>query len=60
MGDGFLSTARVICDVYTPEGVPFEGDPRIRAQCELKCVLPHMGLDYQVVPELEFFLFKRR
>ena len=23
-----LSTARVICDVYTPDGAPFEGDPR--------------------------------
>ncbi len=53
-----LSTARVICDVYTPEGVPFEGDPRYVLKRQLKRAA-EMGLDYQVGPELEFFLFKR-
>lgn len=53
-----LSTARVICDVYTPEGVPFEGDPRYVLKRQLKRAAD-MGLDYQVGPELEFFLFKR-
>ena len=53
-----LSTARVICDVCTPDGDPFQGDPRH----VLKRQLAHaaeLGLDYQVGPELEFFLFKR-
>jgi glutamine synthetase len=53
-----LSTARVICDVYTPDGDPFDGDPRyvLRRQLERAA---EMGFDYQVGPELEFFLFKR-
>lgn len=54
-----LSTARVICDVYTPEGVPFEGDPRWVLKRQLARAA-EIGLDYQVGPELEFFLFKRR
>lgn len=53
-----LSTARVICDVYTPDGVPFEGDPRYVLKRALKRAAD-LGLDYQVGPELEFFLFKR-
>ncbi|MCB0129291.1 MAG: glutamine synthetase, partial [Caldilineaceae bacterium] len=53
-----LSTARVICDVYTPDGMPFEGDPRhvLRRQVERA---EKMGLSYFVGPELEFFLFVR-
>ncbi len=50
-------TARLICDVYTPEGKPFEGDPRWilrRAMAEAE----KMGYEYNVGPELEFFLFK--
>lgn len=49
--------ARFICDVYTPEGKPFEGDPR----CVLKKVLAEAakeGYSYNTGPELEFFLFK--
>jgi glutamine synthetase len=52
------STARLICDVYTPDGQPFEGDPRQI----LKQVLEEaqrLGLRYCVGPELEFFLFKK-
>ncbi|BAF58912.1 glutamine synthetase [Pelotomaculum thermopropionicum SI] len=48
--------ARLICDVYNPDGTPFEGDPR----CALKKVLAEaaeMGYTMQVGPELEFFLF---
>ncbi len=52
-----LSTARVICDAHTPDGAPFEGDPRhvLKRQLERAAKL---GLNYQVGPELEFFLFK--
>jgi len=51
-----LSTARVICDVHTPDGEPFAGDPRhvLKRQLERAAQL---GLEYQVGPELEFFLF---
>ncbi len=48
--------ARLICDVYNPDGTPFEGDPRYT----LKKVLAEaeeMGFTMQVGPELEFFLF---
>ena len=50
--------ARFICDVYTPDGKPFEGDPR----CILKKTMKEaedMGFIYNVGPELEFFLFKK-
>jgi glutamine synthetase len=53
-----LSTARVICDVYTPDGAPFEGDPRFVLKRQLERA-QEMGYDYQVGPELEFFLFER-
>lgn len=52
---GTQTTARVICDVYTPDGTPFPGDPRE----VLKRVLREaeaLGLDYYTGPELEFFL----
>ncbi len=49
--------ARLICDVYTAEGEPFEGDPRY----VLKKVVTRanaMGYDkFNVGPECEFFLF---
>ena len=55
--DGDYATARMICDVYTPDGDPFLGDPRgvlKRALEEAK----DMGLEYNTGPELEFFLFQ--
>jgi glutamine synthetase len=52
-----LSTARVICDVYTPDGTPFGGDPRYVLKRQLARAA-ELGLDYFVGPELEFFLFK--
>ncbi|MEK6891678.1 MAG: glutamine synthetase family protein [Nanoarchaeota archaeon] len=51
------NTARFICDVFKPDGTPFEGDPRF----VLKKVLAEaneMGFGYNTGPELEFFLFK--
>ncbi len=52
-----LSTARVICDVFTPDGVPFAGDPRhvLRRQLDRA---KSLGFDFMVGPELEFFLFR--
>lgn len=53
-----LSTARVICDVYTPDGEPFDGDPRHVLKKQLARA-QELGFDFKVGPELEFFLFKR-
>jgi glutamine synthetase len=50
-------TARLVCEVYDTEGAPFVGDPRYI----LKGVLAQareMGFDFNVGPEVEFFLFK--
>ncbi|MBM3308633.1 MAG: type I glutamate--ammonia ligase [Candidatus Altiarchaeales archaeon] len=50
--------ARFIADVLTPEGTPFEGDPRHilkRAIAEAE----KMGFTFYTGPELEFFLFKK-
>lgn len=48
--------ARFICDVYRPDGRPFEGDPRyiLRRQIEEAAKL---GYTFDVGPECEFFLF---
>lgn len=50
-------TARVICDVYTPKGEPFDGDPRHVLKRALASAA-EMGYDYRTGPEMEFFLFK--
>lgn len=50
--------ARLICDVYTPDHKPFEGDPRNilkRALADAK----KMGFDYFTGPECEYFLFPK-
>ena len=48
--------ARLICDVYRPDGTCYEGDPRYL----LKKVIQEaeeMGYIFQVGPECEFFLY---
>lgn len=47
--------ARVICDVLTPDGERFDGDPRATLLRALD-VARSMGYDFVVAPELEFFL----
>jgi len=50
-------TARVFCQVFTPKGEPFAGDPRsvlLRVMAEAE----EMGYIYNTGPELEFFLFR--
>ncbi len=49
--------ARLICDVYRPNGTPFEGDPRYILKKVLK-EAADMGYSFEVGPELEFFLFE--
>lgn len=48
--------ARIICDVYRPEGEPFEGDPRYILKKVLK-EAAELGYTFDVGPECEFFLF---
>ena len=49
--------ARLICDVYTADDKPFEGDPRYVLKRALKKAA-NMGYDtLNVGPECEFFLF---
>ncbi|MGI6632140.1 MAG: type I glutamate--ammonia ligase [Bacillota bacterium] len=51
------NTARLICDIYTPDGEPFAGCPRLT----LKKVLLEaaaMGYSVNMGPEAEFFLFE--
>ncbi len=49
--------ARLICDVYTMDGKPFNGSPRqILKNVIAKCT--KMGYSLNVGPELEFFLFQ--
>lgn len=52
------NTARLICDVYTADGKPFEGDPRYILKKALK-EAQDLGYEFNTGPELEFFLFKR-
>lgn len=50
--------ARLVCDVYNPDGTPFVGDPRGVLKRVLKKA-NDMGYDaFNVGPEPEFFLFK--
>lgn len=49
--------ARLICDVYNPDGTPFVGDPRNVLKRVLKRA-SDMGYSFNVGPECEFFLFQ--
>ena len=49
--------ARLICDVYNPDGTPFIGDPRGVLKRALKRAAD-MGYSFNVGPECEFFMFE--
>lgn len=51
--------ARVLCDIYRPNGTPFEGDPRGRLKGLLKKLKEERGWTYNIGPEPEFYLFLR-
>jgi glutamine synthetase len=56
--EGEERVARMICDVVTPDGNPYEGDPRYVLKRSLER-MKAMGFDaFNVGPELEYFLFK--
>jgi glutamine synthetase len=48
--------ARLICDVYTPDGKQFEGDPRFVLKRAIE-EAAKMGYTFNVGPECEFFLY---
>ncbi len=54
---GEEATARLICDVFTPDGQPFPGDPRSILRRVINDAA-QMGFGYNTGPELEFFLLK--
>ena len=56
--EGETKVGRMICDVVTPDGEPYEGDPRYVLRRALDR-MQAMGFDtFNVGPELEYFLFK--
>ncbi len=50
-------TARMFCDIYQPDGDPFEGDPRYVLRRNLERATD-LGYTFYVGPELEYFYFK--
>lgn len=50
-------TARMICNVYTPQGEPFIGDPRY-ALIRMLNKARAMGFTFKIGLELEYFLFE--
>ncbi|BAI63038.1 glutamine synthetase [Methanocella paludicola SANAE] len=52
------NVARLICDVYNPDGKPFEGCPRNVLKKVIK-EAEKMGFSMNAGPEAEFYLFER-
>jgi glutamine synthetase len=58
MPNGGTAIGRMICDVVTPDGDPYDGDPRNVLRRALDR-MESLGFDtFNVGPELEYFLFK--
>lgn len=49
--------ARLICDIYRPDGTPFDGDPRYALRRAIADAA-ELGYEMNVGPECEFFLFE--
>jgi len=56
-GDPEARVARLICDIATPAGQPFEGDPRTVLRRQVTRAAG-MGFTFMVGIEAEFFLFR--
>ncbi|MCL6471816.1 MAG: glutamine synthetase family protein [Firmicutes bacterium] len=52
-----VKVAKMFCDIQTPDGNPFEGDPRYILKRNLERAAK-LGYTMYVGPELEFFYFK--
>lgn len=50
------AVARLVCDIYNPDGTPFAGDPRYVLRRALQ-EAANLGYSFNVGPEAEFFLF---
>src|SRR3954463_8148844 len=58
--EGETRVARMICDVVTPDGNPYAGDPRYVLRRALQR-MESLGFDtFNVGPELEYFLFRSK
>jgi len=57
-GDPDNRVARLICDVYTADGKPFEGDPRFVLKRQIAAAA-ELGYEMMAGVEAEFFLFHR-
>ncbi len=56
--EGETRVARMICDIVTPDGNPYEGDPRYVLRRALDR-MARLGFEtFNVGPELEYFLFR--
>src|SRR5213595_517531 len=56
--EGETKVGRMICDIVTPDGNPYEGDPRYVLRRALERART-MGFDtFNVGPELEYYLFR--
>ena len=53
------SVARMICDIYTPNGEPFAGCPRTTLK-KVIALAASRGVHLKAGPEAEFFLFQMR
>ncbi len=52
------AVARMFCDIYNPDGTPYQGDPRYALKRNLE-KMKEMGFtNFYLGPELEFFYFK--
>jgi glutamine synthetase len=51
------SVARMFCDIYEPDGTPFDGDPRGVLKRQLRRAAD-LGFTFYVGPELEYFYFR--
>ncbi len=49
--------ARMFCDIASPDGTPFEGDPRWVLRRQLRKRAQDMGFTFYANAEIEFFLF---
>ncbi len=52
------NVARLICDVYHPDGKPFEGDPRLILKRQIKTMQDMGFAQFKIGVEPEFFLFE--
>jgi len=55
---GRNGVARMFCDIYLPDGTPFEGDPRYILKRNLEMARELGFTAFMVGPEMEYFYFK--